>query len=90
MTTTEKKHIYGKLKQLDIRISRILQILENDDTTDTKGLVNTVRDIEVTVDNLVRDRDIQRGKLAVYGAIGAFLTLIVYWVIQALINNKIG
>lgn len=90
MTSEEKKYIYGKLNKLDNSVKRILQILENDDSTDTKGLVKSVRDVEAKVFLLYREKDVQKGRNAVYGAIGAFLTLVGYWIIQAFINNKIN
>lgn len=70
------------------KLDRVLYILENDDKTNRKGLVQEVNDIKLQVQELITKDRIGESKTALLGAIGGALSTIAFWIIQYFIKTK--
>ncbi len=64
---------------LSQKIDRVLYILENDDKTKRKGLVQDVADMKIAIDDLIIDKKIFVAKVAFLGAVGGFLFTVLVW-----------
>jgi hypothetical protein len=75
-------------RRLNEKIDRILFILENDEKTGRKGLVQMVALIRIDLDGLLKREEIaaavHRGKSAIYGGIGALILWIIGTVLKLL------
>ncbi len=87
MTPTQKKFIYGALKHNSKALTRILQILECDNSVDKIGLVKEVHLNTKARKKLEIVEAVKAGKNVIFGMIGAVAIFILYAVIQALINK---
>lgn len=70
------------------KLDRVLYILENDDKTNRKGLVQEVNDIKLQVQELITKDRIGESKTALLGVIGGALSTIAFWIIQYFIKTK--
>lgn len=65
---------HDEVKELTAKVDKILFYLYNDDKTDTKGLVQQVRDMRHDLDKVIVNQKISMAKRAVwntvFGAIG--------------------
>lgn len=78
MPPTEKQTINQKL-------DRVLYILENDEKTNRKGLVEVVADMQVNIEELIFKQKIFVAKVAFLGAIGGFLFSVLVWAYDKII-----
>lgn len=78
MPPTEKQTINQKL-------DRVLYILENDEKTNRKGLVEVVADMQVNIEELIFKQKIFAAKVAFLGAIGGFLFSVLVWAYDKII-----
>lgn len=96
MTLQERKHLDGKFKNLhvkvgdlDTKIKRILQILESDDRTNVMGVVETVDGIKIEVQKMKLKDEYKKGQMTVYGGIGAFIAMIIGYIIKQIIEKPL-
>ena len=78
MTPSEKKNIYNQLTELKQGLSRVLFILESDQTTNSKGLVETVRNIEQDIDEIKTQNKVDKARIATYGVFGGAFLVALY------------
>lgn len=78
MPTIERQTINQK-------IDRILYILENDEKTKRKGLVEDVSDMKITLEELVFKQKMFAAKVAFLGVVGGFLFSVLVWVYDKII-----
>ena len=64
---------------LSQKIDRILYILENDEKTNRKGLVQDVADMKLAIEDIIIDKKIFVAKVAFLGAVGGFLFTVLVW-----------
>jgi hypothetical protein len=72
MPPTEKSTINQKL-------DRVLYILENDEKTNRKGLVEDVADMKLNLEELILKQKIFAAKVAFLGVIGGFIFSFCVW-----------
>ncbi len=72
MPPTEKQTLGQK-------IDRILYILETDEKTHRKGLVEEVSDIKITLEDLIFKQKMFAAKVAFLGVVGGFLFSVLVW-----------
>jgi hypothetical protein len=70
---------------LSQKIDRVLYILENDDKTKRKGLVEDVADMKITLEDLVLQKKMFAAKVTLLGVIGGFLFSILVWAYDKII-----
>lgn len=70
------------------KLDRVLYILENDDKTNRKGLVQDVNDLKLQVQELLTKERINESKTALLGAIGGAVFTIAFWILQYFIKIK--
>jgi hypothetical protein len=70
---------------LSQKLDRVLYILENDDKTNRKGLVEEFSDMKKTLEDLVLKQKMFATKVAVLGVIGGFLFTFGMWVYDKII-----
>lgn len=64
---------------LNQKLDRVLYILENDDKTNRKGLVEEVSDMKSTLEDLLLKQKMLAGKVAFLGAVGGFVFTFGMW-----------
>ena len=89
MIPEERKTVYGKLNDLDDDIKRILQYLENDNKTNSKGLIEEVKDLREDVNNLIVYKKVQAGKMLVYIGIGTAVLYVAIYFAKLFITKSI-
>ena len=89
MTPGERKTVFGKLNELDDDIKRILQYLENDNKTNSKGLIEEVKDLREDVNNLIVYKKVQAGKMMIYIGIGSTVLGLAIWLGKLFITKTI-
>lgn len=74
-----------QLKQLQLsiedqekKINRILQYLENDDSTSQMGVINKVEDVAKKLDGILTREKIYKAKATVWGMVGSILVAAAY------------
>jgi hypothetical protein len=89
MSTETEKKIWDKLSIIGSDMARVLSYLEDDDKTDTKGVVRTARDTAKRVAELeAREKELN-GKIARYGVIGGGIITFFIWVVQLLFSKNL-
>lgn len=68
------------VQELKDKLSRVLYILENDDKTNRKGLVQQVEEMEDTLNEILLQQKMFAFKVAFLGAIGGFLFSALVWI----------
>lgn len=68
-----------KDQTINQKIDRILYILENDDKTNRKGLVEDVADMKSTLEDLILKQKMLAAKVAFLGAVGGFVFTFGMW-----------
>ena len=81
------------MKELDTqsnsqKLDRVLYILENDNKTNRKGLVEEVSEIKKDLDQLITKDKILSGKIAVVGFIGGFGFTLISWIFNNFYNKR--
>ena len=61
------------------KLDRVLYILENDDKTNRKGLVEDVAEMKKTLEELMFKQKMFAAKVAFLGIIGGFLFSVLVW-----------
>lgn len=89
MDNQERKQIYDKLDTLQTSMTRILGIIESDDTIKQKGLVEKVELMNSQLTELLTREQIYKAKATTWGTIGGFLGAIIISVIQILLNKLV-
>jgi len=79
MTPEEKKEFYKKFDDIDKNIMRILFILESDNRTNEKGLVERVHDIEQDLRDIKLRETIFKTKASTWGIVGGSIVTFLYW-----------
>lgn len=64
---------------LSQKIDRILYILENDDKTNRKGLVQDVADMKLSIEEIIFEKKIFAAKVAFLGVVGGFFFSFLVW-----------
>lgn len=86
---TNDRHLRSDVNEIKKNVDKLLGYFYNDDATGTKGLVQRVSDNEEAIADLKKKREIdiavKNGQIAIYGAVGSGLTLIVGWIVKLLI-----
>jgi hypothetical protein len=70
---------------LSQKIDRVLYILENDEKTNKKGLVEDVADMKQTLEDLVFKQKMFAAKVAFLGVVGGFLFSVLVWAYDKII-----
>lgn len=70
------------------KLDRVLYILENDDKTNRKGLVEEVADIKFQVSELLNREKVYNAKATLLGVFGASLFTVISWVFEHFFFNK--
>jgi len=65
---------------LSQKLDRVLYILENDDKTNRKGLVEDVSDMKLKIEELVFNQKMFNAKVVFLGTIGSVLFSFAVWV----------
>lgn len=82
--TNEEKTAFGEMRK---DVTKILFYLESDKTTNQKGLVERVKEIEGKLDELVVENKILKAKAATYGVIGGALLSGLIWLAKLLLTR---
>lgn len=90
MSEKENKDLWVKLSKVDAALNRVLFLLESDDATKTKGLVETVNDVKKSVEEMQVNSKITKAKNTVYGGVGGAIIAGLIWVLQEFFKNKFG
>lgn len=72
-------------KTLSQKLDRVLYILENDDKTNRKGLVEDVSDMKLAIDDLVLEKKMFAAKVSLLGVIGGFMFSVLVWAYDKII-----
>ena len=70
------------------KLDRVLYILENDDKTNRKGLVEEVFDLKIQVQDLVTKERIDESRMTLLGVVGGGLFTFAFWVFQYILSKK--
>lgn len=70
---------------LSQKVDRVLYILENDEKTNRKGLVEDVSDMKLTLEELVFKQKMFAAKVAFLGLVGGFLFSVLVWAYDKII-----
>ena len=84
-----EKEQMDEINNINIKLNRILQILESDDKTNQKGLVEVAISNEVRISKLEREREIVKKVNGAYGFVGAGIFGIVVWIVKLFANKMI-
>jgi len=84
-----EKEQMTEINNINIKLNRILQILESDDKTNQKGLVEIAISNEVRIAKLEREREIVKKVNGAYGFVGAGIFGIVVWIVKLFANKLI-
>jgi hypothetical protein len=84
-----EKEQMDEINNINIKLNRILQILESDDKTNQKGLVEIAISNEVRIAKLEREREIVKKVNGAYGFVGAGIFGIVVWIVKLFANKMI-
>ena len=66
-------------QSINKKIDRVLYILENDEKTNRKGLVEDVADIKIVLEDLLFKQKMFAAKVAFLGVVGGFLFSVLVW-----------
>jgi septation ring formation regulator EzrA len=89
MTQLEKQQFADRLTLIEDKLGRVLHILESDDKTHTKGLVETVHRTKEQVDKMNNENEILKAKAATFGVIGGAVISAVVWFLQKIIFKSL-
>lgn len=85
ITDKELANIQETLEELKMQNVRILQIMESDDKTKQKGLVETVQENSKLLSELLTREKVYKAKATTWGIIGGGLSAALLWVIKFVI-----
>jgi hypothetical protein len=89
MTQEEKKEFGIWKSTIEGKLNRVLYILESDDKTNSKGLVETVNYNHSSIQKIHRDNDVLKAKASVWGVVGAAAFTIITWIVQKIIQKEL-
>ena len=78
MTAEDRK----RFERMEDDIQRILFILESDDRTNSKGLVETVQNNKSSIDKIYSEHQVLKAIASIWGVIGAAIFSFVVWVVK--------
>ena len=84
-----EKEQMNEINNINIKLNRILQILESDDKTNQKGIVEVTISNEVRIAKLEREREIVKKVNGAYGFVGAGIFGIVVWIVKIFANKLV-
>ena len=84
-----QKEQMNEINNINIKLNRILQILESDNKTNQKGLVEVAISNEVRIAKLEREREIVKKVNGAYGFVGAGIFGIVVWIVKIFANKLV-
>ena len=84
-----QKEQMNEINNINIKLNRILQILESDDKTNQKGIVEVTISNEVRIAKLEREREIVKKVNGAYGFVGAGIFGIVVWIVKIFANKLV-
>jgi len=84
-----EKEQMNEINNINIKLNRILQILESDNKTNQKGLVEVAISNEVRIAKLEREREIVKKVNGAYGFVGAGIFGIVVWIVKIFANKLV-
>ena len=84
-----EKEQMDEINNINIKLNRILQILESDDKTNQKGIVEVTISNEVRIAKLEREREIVKKVNGAYGFVGAGIFGIVVWIVKIFANKLV-
>ena len=87
MTDIERKEVFEKLDVLQTSITRILGIIESDDTIKQKGLVEKVNFMSSQLNDLLTREQVYKAKATTWGTIGGIIGAVVISLIKLLITK---
>lgn len=79
MTPEEKIEINKKFDELNMKMTRILGILENDTAIGEDGLVKKVRTIGAKLEELLVREQVYKAKATTWGIIGGAIGTVLFW-----------
>lgn len=89
MDLEEKKIFNERIDKLDRNVQKILFILESDNRTNSKGLVETVHENKAKVKELESSEKLMKQRMASYGAIGGAVITAFLWFVKQLISKEL-
>lgn len=66
-------------KTINQKLDRVLYILENDEKTNRIGLVESVAEMQKSIDELIFKQKVFAAKVAFLGVVGGFLFSLLVW-----------
>lgn len=79
----------NEIESIKNKLTRVLFLIDNDNATGTKGLVQEVRDIRIDlyklIDSIMLERERRKVWSVVFGAIGASIV----WIVQKILSHFI-
>jgi len=75
----------AETKTINQKLDRVLYILENDEKTNRKGLVEDVADMKKTLEELIFKQKMFAAKVAFLGVVGGFLFSVLVWAYDKII-----
>ncbi len=87
LTRDEKKEFYRRFSELDKGITRILGILESDDTIKKRGLAETVKIMGNDLSELLTREKVYKAKATTWGIVGGAVGTALVWGAKILITK---
>ena len=87
MTDTERKEVFEKLDILQTSITRILGIIESDDSIKQQGLVEKVNYMNSQLNELLTREQIYKAKATTWGTIGGIVGAILISILKLLFTK---
>jgi len=91
MNVSDKKNLDNfekKLDQLSNDLTKVLFIMQSDPKTNERGLVERVRLIEQSLNELVHRENIYKAKASVFGFIGGAVMTFLFWAVNTFIKTN--
>mgnify|MGYP003646281526 CR=1 FL=1 len=92
MNLSDKENLNNfskKLDQLSNDVTHLLFIMQSDPKTNERGLVERVRLIEKSLNELLNRENIYKAKATVFGLIGGAIVTIIFWLVKMFVSKTI-
>jgi len=78
-----------KLDHLSNDLTKVLFIMQSDPKTNERGLVERVRLIEESLNELLNRENIYKAKATVFGLIGGAIITVIFWLIKIFVSKTL-
>jgi len=76
------KALQTSIENQEKQINRILHYIENDDTTNQKGIIAKVEDVNNKIDGILVREKVYRAKATVWGMVGAVVISVMVAIVK--------